>query len=116
MEYDFPWAIEYRFSSTQNVQIINNLTNKSILSRNGGSGTVTKNITNATASWFLNPPSGELHLSSGVSSVVDAGLIISGVSDDFDSQTRPQGPGFDIGADEFSVITTLLNPRKIYTL
>ena len=43
----------------------------------------------------------DLHLASGVSAVVDVGLVIFGLSDDFDNQSRPQGSGFDIAADEY---------------
>jgi hypothetical protein len=114
MQNDFPWAIDYRFSSTKNVQIINNLTNKSIINRDGGSGTVTKNITNSTANWFINPSSGDLHLATSVSAAVDAGQLISGLSDDFDSQSRPQGPGFDIGADEFSANIAPQPPKNLH--
>lgn len=48
MEKNFPSAIEYHFASTQNVLIFNNLTNKPILSRDGATAIVTKNVTNAS--------------------------------------------------------------------
>jgi hypothetical protein len=103
MQNDFPWAIEYRFNSTRNVLIANNLTNKAIQIRDGATGTVTSNVTNAAASWFVSVSGGELHLASAIGAVVDVGQAISGLSDDFDGQSRPQGSGFDIGADEFAV-------------
>jgi hypothetical protein len=113
MENSFPWAIEYRFTSTQNVLIANNLTNKPVQSRDGGSGTVTKNVTNATGTWFVNRSSGDLHLASAVSTVVDMGQAVSGLSDDFDGQNRPQGVGIDIGADEFLSSAVLLPPQNL---
>lgn len=113
MENSFPWVIEYRFTSTQNVLVANNLTNKPIQSRDGGSGTVTKNVTNATGTWFVNRSSGDLHLASAVSTVVDMGQAVSGLSDDFDGQSRPQGTGIDIGADEFSNNSALQPPQNL---
>ena len=53
-EHSYPNAIEYRFAATNNVEIINNLTNKKIVSRNGGSASLENNITTAKASWFQN--------------------------------------------------------------
>ena len=100
MENSFPWAIEYRFISTQNIQITNNLTNKPIQSRDEATGMVNKNVTNAIDSWFVNSSNGDLHLASAISTVIDIGQIISGLTNDFDGQNRPQGAGIDIGADE----------------
>jgi hypothetical protein len=102
MENDFPWAIEYRFASTRNVLIVNNLTNKPIMSRDGSSGTASNNATNADGSWFVNLSSGDLHLASAVNGVADSAQTVSGLTEDFDGEIRPQGNGNDIGADEFS--------------
>src|SRR5262249_40876972 len=47
---------------------------------------------------FVNPGGDDYHL--GVTSAaIDAG-VDAGVNRDFDGQLRPQGGGFDIGADE----------------
>ena len=92
-------SIEYRFSTTQGVQLINNLTNRNIASRDGGSATLQNNITSAQSSWFVNPQQGNLHLSSAVPRVVDQGAS-SGLSQDIDCNPRPSGTGYDIGADE----------------
>ncbi len=113
MDNSFPWAIEYRFASTKNVLIANNLTNKLITSRDGGTGTVSKNVTNAGSAWFVRPSTGDLHLASAVSGVVDTGQLVSGLSDDFDGQVRPQGAAIDIGADEFSSTSALEAPRNL---
>jgi hypothetical protein len=94
-------SIEYRFSGTS-ATIINNLTNRAIVKRNGGSASVIKNVTNAQASWFVNPAVGDLHLTSAVAAVVDQGQTLSDVTDDMDCESRPQGPAYDIGADEVS--------------
>ncbi len=94
-------AIEYRFTTTVGVEIKNNLTNKLIASRNGGQAILATNITNAQADWFVNVTGGDLHLASGITSVVDQGTELSGdVADDIDQTTRPQGAGYDIGAHE----------------
>jgi hypothetical protein len=114
MKNDYPWAIEYRFSSTNNVLIANNLTNKTILSRDGASGTVTSNVTNASGSWFVSVSEGDLHLASAVNDVVDGGLVISGLSDDYDNQSRPRGSGFDIGADEYSADIAPQAPTNLH--
>jgi len=76
----------------------NNLTNKQILARDGGTGSLSNNVTNASASWFKNVATGDLHLASAVSSVVNAGKAVTGLTDDFDGEARS---GVDIGADEF---------------
>ena len=69
----------------------------------GASGSETSNIENASASWFANTGSGDLHLGSEVSQVVDQGQSIAGLTSDFDGDARPQGAGIDIGADEYSL-------------
>ena len=95
-------AIEYRFSATTGVAILNNLSNGAIASRDGGSGTVEDNLTGADPSWFVDAAGGDLHLiSENIPGVVDAGRVLAEVTDDFDGQDRPQGAGYDIGADEY---------------
>lgn len=94
-------AIEYRFNTTTNILIANNLTNRAVTLRDEASGTVTHNLTTAQAAWFSNTETGDLHLATTVSSVVDQGLAITGLTDDFDKGARPYGSGYDIGADEF---------------
>lgn len=112
MQHDFPWAIEYRFSGTRNVHIVNNLSNKPIMKRDGASGIVENNVTNADISWFEQASSGNLHLASAVDSVVDKGQSISGLSNDFDGDRRPEENGIDIGADEYVVNNPPPQPPK----
>lgn len=113
LEHSFQWAIEYRYSATSGVTIVNNLANRPVQQRDGASGTVTKNIANAAASSFINPSTGNLHLASAVASVVDAGQTVAGLTDDYDGQARPQGAGIDIGADEFSAAVAPRPPTNL---
>ena len=101
MVNSYPNAIEYRFGSTIGVEAYNNLTNKAIAARDGSSGNTGNNVTSAQLSWFISPETGNLRLASSVSTVVDQGRTISGLTNDFDNETRPKGNGIDIGADEF---------------
>lgn len=103
LENGYPNAIEYRFSATSGVTIRNNLTNRSIAARDGATGTLSNNLTSAAANWFTDVSSGNLHLVSGSTSANNAGTSISGLTDDFDGQVRPQGGGIDAGADEYMV-------------
>ncbi|MEJ2627615.1 MAG: T9SS type A sorting domain-containing protein, partial [bacterium] len=102
----YPNSIEFRFLKTTGVQIYNNITNRSITSRNGGKADVQSNITNSDFSWFVNPFAGDLHLSSAISDIVDQGIALTEVRVDFDKDERPQGTAYDIGADEY------VNPTK----
>lgn len=94
-------AIEYRFEATTGVRIHNNLCNKAVTARDDATGTTGNNIVTASASWFTNVSTGDLHLNQSVSSVVDQGIAIAGLTDDFDGDERPFGAGIDIGADEW---------------
>ena len=102
-ENDYYSAIEYRFPETKDVYIANNLTNKVIWQRDGATGTIDNNITDAMSSWFSGVSNGDLHLvSDDLSQVIDKGIDIPGLSDDIDGDARPLGLGTDIGADEYS--------------
>jgi hypothetical protein len=54
--------IEYRFAHTTGVIIANNVLDGSIAARDGATGSVSGNYTTATASLFVNPSAGDLHL------------------------------------------------------
>ncbi len=49
---------------------------------------------------FVNAGAKDFHLQAG-SSAIDTGIGISGINNDFDGTSRPQGSNFDIGAYEF---------------
>lgn len=104
-EHAYPRSIEYRFTETQGVLIVNNLSNRPIGARDGATGTTGSNIETATRSLFVNAPQGDLHLAAANTTIVDAGRSVNGLSDDFDGTQRPQGSGIDIGADEWTIST-----------
>ena len=51
---------------------------------------------------FVNAVNNDFHLTSS-SPAIDAGTTSGAPSTDFEGNTRPQGPGIDIGADEFAL-------------
>lgn len=101
LNHAYPNAIEYRFSASNGITITNNLTNRQITLRDGGSATLDSNMTSALASWFISPVAGDLHLNGNIAGVVDVGYAAPGLTDDIDRGDRPYGGGFDIGADEY---------------
>jgi hypothetical protein len=92
--------IEYRFPETTGTVIENNLLDGRIWARDGASGTVSHNLEGATAALFANASTGDLHLAASATSAIDRGMSVPGVTDDWDGEQRPQGAGYDIGADE----------------
>jgi hypothetical protein len=98
-------SIEYRFPETAKVFIVNNLTNKPIMARDGATGTVDSNVESAAKSWFRDPTTGDLRLLVGNTNVVDKGRVVAGLTDDFDGDARPLGGGPDVGADEWTAGT-----------
>ncbi|MCZ7556173.1 MAG: T9SS type A sorting domain-containing protein [Bacteroidia bacterium] len=103
----YPNAIEYRFASTRDVHIVNNLSNQAIRARDGASAMLTTNVTDARSSWFVEAGAGNLRLSSALPAVVDAGSDLGGlVPDDMDKTPRPQASAMDIGAHEWKEATS----------
>ncbi|UCF05464.1 MAG: right-handed parallel beta-helix repeat-containing protein [bacterium] len=94
-------AIEYRWASTQHASIINNLANAQILGREGATGVVETNVTNAELSWFVDPAVGDLCLADSIGAAVDLGQSLTEVELDFYCEERPKGSAYDIGADEY---------------
>jgi len=99
-ENSYPNAIEYRFSNTSAL-ITNNLTNKLIQSRDGGNASLETNYTTASAAYFNDLDNFDLHLVGNIDTVIDTGVALVDLIDDFDGDSRPQGNGIDIGADEY---------------
>jgi len=114
---DYPNAIEYRFAATVNVEISNNLTKGEIKLRNGAQANLSNNVRTNDTSWFINASTANLRIKSKVGVLVDQGKSISGLVDDVDKTSRPQGGGMDIGAHEFQALT--LNPidaKSLFTV
>jgi hypothetical protein len=97
----YPNAIEYRFAATTNVAISNNLSNKIIKSRNGGSASLKTNNTGALSQWFVNTGEGNLRLANAIPEVIDKGTALAGLNEDIDKNERAQSGGIDIGASEY---------------
>ncbi len=100
-EHSYPRAIEYRFGSTTGCFIANNLANRAIASRDGGQADLQANITSAQAGWFRDVAAADLALNGPVGDVVDRGIGIEGLTEDYFGTSRPQGSGVDIGANEY---------------
>jgi hypothetical protein len=95
-------AIEYRFPNTTGVVISNNLTNKAITARDGGTATVTGNSTTATLDMFVSPATGDMHLRPTAAAAIDHGSALADVTTDWDGAPRSSGGAVpDLGADEF---------------
>lgn len=104
----YPNAIEYRFQATTGGSVYNNLTNKQIVSRDGGRASLSNNVTNASSAYFVDVASGNLHLAYRVPGVVDNGIKLAGLTDDYDGEIRTGN--IDIGADEFAGNTKRSQP------
>lgn len=91
-------SIEYRFASTSNLKLTNNLTSHRLRSRDNAQGELAGNVTEAKADWFKDAASGDLHLKSCELAAVSGKAVASEVMDDLDGQPRGQSP--DVGADQ----------------
>jgi len=99
VEGSVPFSIAARFP-VASATVRNNLTNRQILRRDGGQIQASNNVTNATRAFFVDPLTGNLRLTGG-SPAIDAGVVIEGVSTDFDGRPRITGRAPDAGAFEF---------------
>lgn len=87
--------IEYRWES--GVVVANNLLDGSIWPRDGATGSETNNLTNATASMFVDD---ELHLAASVGQAP----ALANCADDFDGDAR--GGSADIGCDQVTAASS----------
>ncbi len=112
--HDSHCAMEYRFATTINAYFTNNLCNLAILARDGATGTDTGNVTTADAAWFVDTALGDLHLASDlIDAAIDRGILGTGLSSDFDGDTRPYGAGIDVGADEYVPAVAVGSPAFV---
>ncbi len=96
----YPTSIEYRFAGTTGVAVRNNLTDGTIIARDGAQAQVSGNFSGATAALFVAPAAGDLRLQPGASLAIDKGAALSGVATDWEGDPRPWGSARDVGADE----------------
>lgn len=102
-------AVEVRFH-TAGAEIRNNLTDAPLGTRDGGTYSQSGNLLTATASMFVNPTGGNLHLKDTATAVIDKAPALASVVDDIDGTPRPAGAAYDIGADEFVAGRSSLSP------
>jgi len=91
-------AIEWRFDHASAI-VKNNLTNLSLLERNGATAEQAGNLDSATSADFVDLAGDDLHLAAS-SSAVDSGVdLAAGLCDD-DIDADPRTGPRDVGADE----------------
>ena len=98
--------IEYRYAGSTGVVVQNNLLDGVVWARDGALGDDTVNDTSATASYFVNPAAGDLHLAPAARTAVDAAAPVGDVESDWDGHPRTEGAGADMGADEMAAQDT----------
>jgi len=109
----YPNAIEYRFAGASGVVIANNLLDGAVLARDGATGTVSGNVTSASAAMFVDPVSGNLHLKSTAIAALDkVATPPSSAMTDWDGDVRPAG-ATDVGADELFPLAAPAAPRGL---
>jgi hypothetical protein len=105
--------IEFRFPHTTGVVIANNVLDGNVAARDGATGTVAGNFTNAIAAFFANPAPGDLHLTPIATLLVNQVIAVpANAPVDFDGQPRPAGSA-DIGADERAVLPAAVKTLRI---
>jgi hypothetical protein len=112
----YPNAIEYRFPGTTAVTIVNNLTDGSIVGRDGAAATLQSNVTSATPGLFIDASAADLHLRSTATAAIDQGANVADCPLDWDGQVRPIGSKRDVGADEYSPPSGPPGPLAFYTV
>ena len=100
VEGGLSWSISIRFPQTSAL-VRNNLTSRGIVSRDGGQVLPEGNVDGAAAPWFVDAASGDLHLLEGAARVIDAGVPVSDLAEDFDGLPRTVGERPDPGAFEY---------------
>jgi len=94
-------SIEYRFESTRNVEIVNNLVDQEISDRSSGSsGTLLTNLSIDNYDVFLSNHTYDYHLHPDAINILDQGTPLNEVTIDFDCDLRNNPFAYDIGADE----------------
>ncbi len=92
--------IEIRYPQTTGAVVANNLCDGQILVREGASGSIAWNFIAATDAMFVDAAGGDYHLAATAVEAIDQGDSRGDVAEDWDGGARPQGAGWDLGADE----------------
>jgi hypothetical protein len=105
----YPNPIEFRFPHTTGVVIANNVLDGTVAARDGATGSVAGNFTNAIAAFFANPAGGDLHLTPLAAVLLNqVAAVPANAPVDWEGQPRPAGAA-DIGADERAVLPGSVN-------
>lgn len=94
-------SIEYRWTTTTNVHIANNLISGIVKLRDGASGTVESNVQISDYTIFSDTSVYDYHLTGPVTGITDNGINIAEADFDIDCEIRPYSNAPDIGADEY---------------
>jgi len=92
-------SMEWRFEHTD-ITLVNNLVTHNMRERSG-TALQAGNLDAQPLSLFVDGNGGDLHLAPSADFAIDQGVAAALVSDDFDGDARPQGGGWDVGADEW---------------
>lgn len=105
-------SIEYRFALTTGVEIVNNLTNQAIRSREGAIARLNNNFEKSELSYFIDPLNHNYHLSSKAFEAINKGASRMEITYDYDCEKREDS--IDLGADEYFETTSVDKPLKDY--
>lgn len=100
VHHGYPWAIEYRFKSTRDVRIFNNLSNRPLAGRDGARGVLESNLTTFAPNLFHIDAQGIPRLRAEARKLVRAGRPVPELVDDYFGRTRPPELPVDIGAEQ----------------
>jgi hypothetical protein len=93
-------AVEYRFTHSTGVVVANNVLDGAVTARDGAAAAVSGNYLTATASLFVSPATGDLHIRPSAAVLLDkVATPLGAAGPDWDGQPRPAG-STDLGADE----------------
>jgi hypothetical protein len=93
-------SVESRYPQSDG-DVRNNLMDKPVKERDGGTITASHNIENATLAWLLDPANGDYRLNPATAqAAIDAGIALPDVPTDFAGNPRPLGAAYDIGVYE----------------
>jgi hypothetical protein len=81
-------------------EILFNLADAAVQQRDGASGLVSGNVTNARPGWFVDATAGDLHLNATATAAIDRASAHPDVARHHDQEARPLGSAADVGADE----------------